>query len=194
MQPRLLLYIILSVCFTAGSAAQKLSLEHFREIKIRNIGPAGMSGRITTIDVVNSQPHIIFVGTASGGVWRSTSGGTTWAPVFDGQPVQSIGALAINQRNPSEIWVGTGEGNPRNSHNSGEGIFRSLDGGKSWTRMGLENTRTIHRIILHRDNPDIIHVAALGSAWGPNEERGVFRSTDGGHSWEKVLYVNDSTG
>ncbi len=195
MQSKLLFSALaLALCCALSLYGQKLNLEHFKEIKIRNIGPAGTSGRITAIDVVNSKPHVIYVGTAAGGVWRSTNGGTTWQPLFDEQPVQSIGAIAINQRNPSEVWVGTGEGNPRNSHNSGEGIFRSLDGGKSWTRMGLENTRTIHRIILHRDDPDIIHVAALGSAWGPNEERGVFRSADGGHTWEKVLYVNDSTG
>lgn len=194
MQPKLLSALALSLCCLFSLHAQKLNLDHFKEVKIRNIGPAGMSGRITAIDVVNSQPNIIYIGTASGGAWRSTNGGTNWQPIFDGQPLQSIGALAINQRNPSEIWVGTGEGNPRNSYNSGEGIFRSLDGGKSWTRMGLENTRTIHRIILHRDNPDIVYVAALGSAWGPHEERGVFRTIDGGRTWDRVLYVNESTG
>lgn len=194
MQPRLLSTFVFMLFFFCSIYAQKLDLTYLKEIKIRNIGPAGTSGRITAIDVVNNKPHIIYIGTASGGVWRSTNGGTNWQPLFDEQPVQSIGALAINQRNPSQVWVGTGEGNPRNSQNSGEGIFRSLDGGKTWKRLGLENTRAIHRIILHRDNPNIIHVAALGSAWGPNEERGVFRSTDGGHSWEKVLYVNESTG
>ncbi len=173
---------------------QNIDLGHFEALSPRSIGPAGMSGRVTTIDVVNAQPNRIYIGTASGGVWYSGSGGIKWEPVFDDAPLQSIGALAINQNNPDEIWVGTGEGNPRNSHNSGAGIFKSIDGGKNWKRMGLENTRTIHRIIIHRDNPDVVYAAALGSAWGPNPERGVFRTEDGGETWEKVLFVNDSTG
>lgn len=175
-------------------SAQEIDLKHFEALSPRSLGPAGMSGRVTSIDVINDQPNVIYIGTASGGVWRSRSGGIDWAPVFDDAPLQSVGSLTLNQDNPDEIWVGTGEGNPRNSHNSGEGIFKSLDGGKNWKRMGLENTRTIHRIIIHRDNPDVVYAAALGSAWGPNPERGVFRTEDGGETWEKILYVNDSTG
>jgi photosystem II stability/assembly factor-like uncharacterized protein len=178
----------------ASLQAQSIDLEHFKDIKIRNIGPAGMSGRVTAIDVDLSDPEIIYAGTASGGVWKSTDGGIQWKPIFDDQPTQSIGSVKINQRNPSVIWVGTGEGNPRNSHNSGAGIYKSLDGGKSWKLMGLEATKTIHRIIVHRDNPDIVFAGAMGSIWGPNEERGVFRTKDGGKTWEKVLYVNDETG
>ena len=174
--------------------AQKIDVEQLKGMKIRNIGPAGMSGRVTSIDVNLSNSQIIYVGTASGGVWKSESGGIKWEPIFDKEPVQSIGAVAINQKNPSEIWVGTGEGNPRNSHNSGEGIFKSIDGGKTWILMGLEKTRLIHRIVVHRDNPDIVYVGALGSAWGPNKERGVYKTTDGGKTWKKVLYINDQTG
>jgi len=173
---------------------QNVQLEHLKGLTMRSVGPAGMSGRVTSIEVVEDRTEVIYVGTASGGLWRSTSGGTAWEPIFDEQPLQSVGALAINQDNPDELWVGTGEGNPRNSQNSGAGIFKSLDGGRSWTRMGLENTKTIHRILINRHDPRIVYVAALGSAWGPNPERGVFRTTDGGQSWEKVLYVNDSTG
>jgi photosystem II stability/assembly factor-like uncharacterized protein len=174
--------------------AQEIDVEQLKGMKIRNIGPAGMSGRVTSIDVDLSNPQIIYVGTASGGVWKSQSGGIKWEPIFDKEPVQSIGAVTVNQKNPSEIWVGTGEGNPRNSLNSGKGIFKSIDGGKTWKLMGLENTRLIHRIIVHRDNPDIVYVGALGSAWGSNEERGVFKTTDGGKTWKKVLYINDQTG
>lgn len=174
--------------------AQKLDLSKLKGLKIRNIGPAGMSGRVTSIDAVHSNPNTIYIGTASGGLWKSESGGIHWKPVFDKQSVQSIGAVAIDQSNPSVVWAGTGEGNPRNSHNSGNGIYRSLDGGHSWVCMGLEATKTIHRIIVDPRNSDVVYVAALGSAWGPGEERGVFKTTDGGEHWNKVLYINDSTG
>ncbi|MEY3053112.1 MAG: hypothetical protein RLY31_2897 [Bacteroidota bacterium] len=183
----------LLICSTTA-AAQPLRLEHFKSFRPRNIGPAGMSGRVTAIDVPATQPNTIYVGAASGGVWRSDNGGIQWKPLFDEMPVQSIGAIRINQRNPSEIWVGTGEGNPRNSQNSGEGVYRSIDGGKSWQHMGLAQTKTIHRIILHRDDPNTVFVAASGSAWGPHPERGVFKSTDAGKTWRKILFVNDSTG
>ena len=163
-------------------------------MKPRSVGPAGMSGRVTAIDVVRSQPNTIIIGTASGGAWRSDDGGITWKPIFDEQPVASIGAVAIQQNNPAVIWAGTGEGNPRNSHNSGDGIYKSIDGGRSWTKMGLENTRTIHRILIHRDNPDIVYVAAHGAAWGPSEERGVYKTTNGGKTWERVLFTNNTSG
>lgn len=189
------LFILALLVLSTGLPGQSsIDLEQFKDIKIRNIGPAGMSGRVTDIDVDLSDPEIIYVGTASGGVWKSTDGGIQWTPIFDDQATQSIGSVAVNQRNPSVIWVGTGEGNPRNSHNSGAGIYKSLDGGRSWKLMGLENTKTIHRLIVHRDNPDIVYAGAMGSIWGPNEERGVFRTKDGGKSWEKILYINDETG
>ncbi|NNE29293.1 MAG: hypothetical protein HKN16_06635, partial [Saprospiraceae bacterium] len=174
--------------------SQKVDISNFEHIKTREIGPAGMSGRVTSIDVVLDQPEIIYVGTASGGLWKSKTGGITWKPIFDKEDVASIGAVAINQSNPSEIWVGTGEGNPRNSHNSGKGIYRSLDAGRTWKLMGLENTKLIHRIIIHRDDPNTVFVAALGSAWGPNSQRGVYRTNNGGKSWKKVLYINNDTG
>ncbi len=170
------------------------SVDDLKKLHIRSVGPAAMSGRITAIptDPVNS--NIIYAGAASGGVWRSRSGGTDWEPIFDKAPTQGIGSIAVNPKNPDEIWVGTGEGNPRNSQNFGAGIFKSIDGGKNWVCMGLEKTRTIHRVLIHRDQPDIIWAGSLGSATGPNEDRGVFKSTDGGKSWRKVLYVNDLTG
>lgn len=174
--------------------AQKIDQEQFKSLSFRNIGPAGMSGRITAIDVDLSDPDIIYVGSASGGVFKSVNGGLTWDPIFDDQPVLSIGSIKINQKNPSEIWVGTGEGNPRNSVNCGAGIFKSLDAGKTWTRMGLEKTKVIHRIIIHRDNPDIVFAAAMGSPWGAHPERGVYKTTDGGKTWKQSLYVNDKTG
>jgi photosystem II stability/assembly factor-like uncharacterized protein len=172
----------------------QLNLDHFKSVKVRNIGPAGMSGRITAIDVDLSNPQLIYAGAASGGVWLSENAGTSWRPIFDDQSTLAIGSIKINQKNPNEIWVGTGEGNPRNSLNTGNGIYKSIDKGKTWKLMGLENTKTIHRILIHRDNPDIVYAAALGSPWGPNIDRGVFRTTDGGKTWKKILYVNDLTG
>ncbi|MEY4134934.1 MAG: hypothetical protein RL386_1284 [Bacteroidota bacterium] len=191
---KLLLFLWLSGGLFILADAQPLDMHYFKGVKPRSIGPASMSGRITAIDVVRNTPEVIYIGTASGGVWRSKSGGVTWEPVFDDQPVQAIGAIAINQNNPDDIWVGTGEGNPRNSLNTGEGIFRSLDGGKTWKYMGLKETKTIHRIIIHRDNPNVVFVATLGSPFGPNPERGVFRTKDGGKTWEKILYSNDQSG
>ncbi|HFA49532.1 MAG TPA: hypothetical protein ENJ95_11010 [Bacteroidetes bacterium] len=188
----LLPFFLLS--FQPHPSAQTLNLEHFKSKSPRNIGPAGMSGRVTCIDVVLSDPDVIYAGTASGGLWRSTGGGTRWKPIFDEAPVQSIGAVKVNQKNPDEIWVGTGEGNPRNSANSGTGIYKTIDGGKNWKRMGLENSRTIHRIILHRDDPNTVFVGVTGSAWGTNNERGVFKTTDGGKTWRKVLYIDEGTG
>jgi photosystem II stability/assembly factor-like uncharacterized protein len=153
-----------------------------------------MSGRITALAVDPTNDQIIYAGAASGGVWRSTSGGTNWSPIFDKAPTQSIGSIAINPHNPDEIWVGTGEGNPRNSQNFGAGIFRSIDGGKNWVCMGLQNSRAIHRIVIQRDHPEIIWAGVIGSAYGPNEERGVFKTTDGGKTWQKSLFVNNLTG
>ncbi len=174
--------------------AQKIDQEQFKSLSFRNIGPAGMSGRVTAIDVDLSNPDIIYVGSASGGVFKSINGGLTWDPIFDDQPVLSIGSIKINQKNPAEIWVGTGEGNPRNSVNCGAGIFKSIDAGKTWKRMGLEKTKVIHRIIIHRDNPDIVYAAAMGSPWGHHPERGVYVTNDGGKTWKKSLYVDDKTG
>ncbi len=184
----------LFLLFSSWLQAQHSTEEIIDQLPVRSIGPAGMSGRVTSIDAVLADPDIIYAGTASGGLWKSTDGGIRWKAVFDKAPLQSIGAVTIDQRNPDVIWAGTGEGNPRNSHNSGRGLYRSPDGGRSWERVGLENTRTIHRIIINPQNSNEIYVAALGSAWGPNPERGVFKSTDGGRHWKKVLYVNDSTG
>ncbi|MCB0373421.1 MAG: hypothetical protein KDD31_10455, partial [Muricauda sp.] len=174
--------------------AQEFTMDLVQDMKPRNIGPGGMSGRVTAIDAVHSNPDIMFVGTASGGLWKSTSGGIKWEPVFDDQVTASIGAVAIQQSNPSVVWVGTGEGNPRNSLNGGYGIYKSLDGGKTWKSMGLEKTRHIHRVIIDPTNPDVVYVGAIGSPWGEHPERGVFKTTDGGKTWEKILFANNKTG
>ena len=175
-------------------AAQNFSTELLKDIKPRSIGPGGMSGRVTSIDVVHDNTDIMYVGTASGGLWKSVSGGVKWEPIFENEATASIGAVAIQQSNPSVIWAGTGEGNPRNSLNGGYGIYRSLDGGHSWDLMGLEKTRHIHRILIDPTNPNIVYVGAIGSPWGAHKERGVFKTVDGGKTWSKILFSNNNTG
>jgi len=176
------------------AAAQNISLERFKNLKARNIGPASMSGRVTSIDAVVANPDIIYLGTASGGVWKTENAGNTWQPIFDDQPILNIGSVAIQQSNPSVLWVGTGEGNPRNSLNLGGGIYKSLDEGKTWKMMGLEKTRNIHRIIIDPTNPNIVYAAAIGNPYAEHPERGVYKTTDGGETWNLILHTNDTSG
>jgi photosystem II stability/assembly factor-like uncharacterized protein len=185
---------IFSILLTSTLFAQKLDMELFDGLKPRSIGPAGMSGRVTAIDVVLKNTEIIYVGTASGGLWRSTSGGVDWEPIFDEQPAASIGAVAVDQNIPDIIWVGTGEGNPRNSQNSGNGVYKSIDGGRTWKFIGLDKTLNIHRIIIDPSNSNVVYVAAQGSAWGEGTERGIFKTIDAGKTWKKVLFVDEKTG
>ncbi|MGY8932873.1 MAG: WD40/YVTN/BNR-like repeat-containing protein [Flavobacteriales bacterium] len=188
------LFSMILFLITISLSAQDFSVDILKDMKPRNIGPGGMSGRVTAIDVVTTNPEVIYVGTASGGLWKSESGGIKWKPIFEKEATASIGALAIQQSNPSVIWLGTGEGNPRNSLNGGYGVYRSLDGGKNWDLMGLENTRHIHRIIIDPTNPNIIYVGAIGSPWGEHKERGVYKTIDGGKTWNKILYATIKTG
>ncbi len=185
---------VLLLVISFNGFAQEFSMELLKNKTPRNIGPGGMSGRVTSIDVVHSNPDIMYAGTASGGLWKSTSGGIKWNPIFENEATASIGAVAVQQSNPSVIWVGTGEGNPRNSLNGGYGIYKSLDGGKNWMVMGLEKTRHIHRVIIDPSNPNTVYVAAIGSPWGEHPERGVYKTTDGGKTWNKILYTNPKSG
>ena len=180
---------------TAVQAQEDVTIDSktFGAIEARHIGPARMSGRVAAIAGVNRDDRIIYVGAASGGVWKTTNAGTTFKPVFD-KHSQSVGAIAIDQAHPDTVWVGTGEGWVRNSVSVGDGIYKSTDGGQTWTRMGLEKTERINRIVINPHNPDIVFVAALGQLWSPNEDRGVYRTTDGGKTWTKVLYVDNNTG
>jgi len=187
-------FSILALLITSLLFSQEFSMDLVKNMKPRNVGPGGMSGRVTAIDVVQKNPDIMYVGTASGGIWKSTSGGIKWKPIFDEEATASIGALAIQQSNPSVIWAGTGEGNPRNSLNGGFGIYKSLDAGKTWKAMGLEKTRHIHRVIIHPTNPNIVYVAAIGSPWGEHKERGIYKTIDGGKTWKQILFNNIKTG
>ncbi|HYT89894.1 MAG TPA: hypothetical protein VEL76_14405, partial [Gemmataceae bacterium] len=160
----------------------------------RNIGAANMSGRITEVAVVESNPAIIYAAAASGGVWKTADAGVNWAPVFDGQTSSSIGAVAVSRSNPDHVWVGAGEANARNSVTWGDGVFRSTDGGKTWQHVGLKETQHIGRIVIHPANPEIVYVAALGRIWGPNKERGVYKTANGGRTWDLVKFVDENTG
>ena len=179
---------------TAATAAPALPESTFAGLSFRNIGPANMSGRIADVEGVPGDPSIIYVGSASGGVWKSTNAGTTWTPLFDKQPVQSIGDLALEPGNPDVIYVGSGESNVRNSVSFGNGVYKSTDGGKTWKHLGLADTRHISRIVINPRDPKKVYVAAIGHSYGPNEERGVFMTADGGDTWKKVLYTDDRHG
>ncbi|SIN67121.1 WD40/YVTN/BNR-like repeat-containing protein [Algoriphagus halophilus] len=189
-----LTFLLLFVVIGHAVFAQSTDLSGLQNLNVRNVGPANMSGRITAIDVVTSNPKIMYVGAASGGVWKSENGGSAWKPVFDDQPTQNIGALAIQQSNPEVIWVGTGEGNPRNSMNLGMGVFKSQDGGKTWQHMGLKETKTIHRIIIDPKDANTVYVGAMGDPFTANEHRGLYKTTDGGKTWEKILFSNNQSG
>ncbi|MES1241923.1 MAG: hypothetical protein ABUT39_09925 [Acidobacteriota bacterium] len=183
---------LLALCAVSPAAAVDPDL--LAGMKPRSIGPAGMSGRVAAVDAVESDPDVIWVGSASGGVWKSTDGALTWTPVFDDQPVASIGAVAINQSNPDIVWVGSGEANMRNSVLGGNGVYRTLDGGRTWSHLGLEKSEHIYRLVLHPSNPDVAWVAAVGGLWSDNPERGVYKTEDGGKTWNRALYVDEKTG
>ncbi len=184
--------MIVSLAVTV--TAQKTDMSLFSGIKPRNIGPGGMSGRVTAFAVDPRNENIFYVGTASGGLWKTTNAGTTFTPIFDNEAVASIGALAVDPVRPDIVWAGTGEGNPRNSVTGGYGIYKSNDGGLTWKCMGLELTRYIHRIIIDPVDPDIIFAGAIGNPWTPHTERGLYRSTDGGNTWKQVLFTNETSG
>jgi photosystem II stability/assembly factor-like uncharacterized protein len=176
----------------AGPAA--LAPPDLAVLAARPIGPANMGGRVTAVAVVEKRPATQYVATASGGLWKTVNNGTTWQPVFDREKTASIGDVAVAPSNPEVVWVGTGEANARNSVSRGDGVYKSLDGGKTWKNMGLRDSHHVGRVVIHPTNPDVVYVAALGHLWGPNKERGLFKTTDGGATWETVKFLNDDTG
>ena len=176
--------------------SKMLQSSPFRELKWQFIGPANISGRCTDVEAVSprGKDYTIWVGSATGGVWKSTNEGTTFESMSDGMPTASIGDIAIDPANPDIVWAGTGEANIFRSSNAGCGVFKTTDGGKSWSNMGLENTFTIGRIRINPKNPNTVYVAATGHEWTPNEERGLFKTNDGGKTWSKILYIDENTG
>jgi photosystem II stability/assembly factor-like uncharacterized protein len=166
----------------------------FRELRFRSIGPAVMGGRLHDVTALPNDPSHVIIATATGGLWKSTNHGTTWAPIFDGQPTATFGVITIAPSNPNILWAGTGEQNNRQSSSWGDGVYRSSDGGKTWAHVGLEQSRAIGRIVVDPKNPEIAWVAALGNLWAPSDSRGVFKTDDGGRTWRQVLRIDAFTG
>lgn len=191
---RILFNFLVLTFFTSFFAQAQLNTQLLQKLELRNIGPANMSGRIVDLDVVENDPYIIYAASATGGVWKTTNNGVTWKPVFENENTHSVGAIAVHQAHPKFVWVGTGERANRQSSSWGDGIYKSTDNGKSWTNMGLKNTHHIGRIVLHPQDTNHLYVAAMGHLWGPNEERGLYETKDGGNTWKKILEVDENTG
>jgi photosystem II stability/assembly factor-like uncharacterized protein len=191
----MLILLILGASTLAGVSQSAAVIPGFLfgDLKARQIGPATMSGRISALDAVDRDPAVMYAGSASGGLWKTKNWGTTFKPVFDNNN-QCIGAITIDQARPDTVWVGTGEVWVRNSTSVGDGIYRTTNGGETWTRMGLERTERIAKIVIRPNNPDIVYVAALGDLWNSSPDRGLYRTSDGGRTWEKILYVDENTG
>ena len=176
-------FILLNYAFS-----ESLNADHFKHLKFRFIGPDG--NRAISVVGVSSDHNTYYVGAASGGLFRTENNGISWQPIFDDQDVSSVSALAISQKNPKVLWAGTGETFIiRPAHALGDGIYKSMDGGDTWKNMGLKKTARIARIIVHPENDDIVYAAALGHTFGPQKERGVYRTTDGGKTWKKILGI-----
>ncbi len=177
---------------SSSISAQEIDSNLFSQLTYRYIGPVG--NRVSAVTGVPGNANIYYIGAASGGVWKSVDGGVSWDPIFDDQPAQSIGSLAVDPVNPNVVWAGTGETFIRSNVSIGNGIYKTTDGGRSWRHMGLENTGRIGRVVIHPNDPDIVFAAATGHLYGPQQDRGVYRTTDGGKTWERVLFVDENTG
>jgi photosystem II stability/assembly factor-like uncharacterized protein len=186
--------LVLSFGIVQAQEPHSLRSDVLQAMHWRSIGPAVMGGRIADIAVDPKNPYTIYVALATGGVIKSTNDGNTWTPIFDHEAVGSVGAVAVAPSDPNIVWVGTGEANGRNSSSWGDGVYKSTDGGKTWQHMGLDDTREIGRIVVDPNNSNIVYVAAAGRLWGYNSERGLFKTSDGGKTWQKVLYINEKTG
>ena len=176
-----------------GQSAEKVG-SLFEKMSWRGIGPAVMGGRTVDIEAVEKKPWTIYAAIGPSGVWKSENAGVTWSPVFFKEATVSVGDVTIAQSHPDIVWVGTGESTCRNSVTIGDGVYKTTDGGKTWTNMGLKETRHISRIIINPGDPNIVFVAAMGHLWGPNADRGIFKTVDGGKTWKKTLYVDENTG
>ncbi|HEY2548726.1 MAG TPA: hypothetical protein VGI46_21805, partial [Candidatus Acidoferrum sp.] len=173
--------------------AQTLDENSLKGMKWRQVGPF-RGGRALAVTGIAGDPLTYYFGAVAGGVWKTTNAGGTWTPMTDKTGIMSVGAIAVAPSDPNVVYVGTGESCWRGNISYGDGMYKSVDGGKNWTHIGLEDTRHISRVLVHPTNPDVLFVAAMGHAYGPNEARGVFRSSDGGKTWQKVLFKDNKTG
>src|ERR671926_1010545 len=185
--------ILVSLLMALSAGAQQLDPNLYSGLRWRMLGPF-RAGRVNAVSGVAGQPDTFYFGSVGGGVWKSLNSGRTWTPIFDATNVASIGAIAVSTSNPNTIYVGTGEPDMRDSIAYGDGVYKSTDAGKTWKHLGLENTKQIGRIIVDPKNPNTVFVAALGLAYGPSPDRGVYRSRDGGATWQKVLFKDEDTG
>src|SRR6201982_2670237 len=176
-----------------AQSAQHIDAKFFQDLRWRSIGPA-RAGRVVAVTGVRGEPETYYFGSVGGGIWKTNDAGRTWNPIFDSQPVASIGAIAIAPSNPEIIYVGSGEADMRSSISTGNGMYKSTDGAKTWANIGLADSRQIGRILVDAKDADKVFVAALGHAYGPNTERGVFRSNDGGKNWQRILFKDENTG
>ena len=183
---------LLMLTFAGAALAANKPTGPFANLKFRNLGPAVSGGRVSTVTGIPGKPNIYYVGTAGGGVWKTTDNGIKWDNVFKHGDAASIGAVALAPSNPKDVWVGTGEANPRNDVLIGRGVYFSPDAGKTWQFKGLKDAGLISNIVVDPNDPNTVWVAVLGNPWKPSETRGVFMTTDGGKNWKKVLYVNDT--
>jgi len=188
----LIILLVAALAIVVPAAAQEFEPSTFNGLRYRHVGPIG--NRVSAVVGIPGDPNTYLIGAASGGVFKSTDGGADWRPVFDDQPVQSIGALAVSASDPNVVWAGTGETFIRSNVIVGNGVYKSTDAGETWTHMGLDASGRVGRIIVHPTNLDIVYVAALGHLYGPQPERGVYRTMDGGATWEQVLFVDENTG
>src|SRR5216684_781087 len=195
MSQRMISSLLTAACLASAAALAQppqIGSDLLSQLRYRYIGPVG--NRVIAAASIPGDPNIYYVGAASGGIFKTTDAGVHWDPIFDGQPVSSVGSLAIAASDPNVVWAGTGETFIRSHISVGAGIYKSVDAGKTWTLMGLEKTGRIGRVLIDTRNPDIVFACALGHAYGPQPERGVFRTTDGGKTWNKVLFVDENTG
>ncbi len=177
-----------------SSFSQNLQSSTLSGLKLRNIGPATMSGRIVDLAVLEDDPYTMYVASATGGVWKTTNNGVTFKPVFEKENTHSVGAIALHQKHSKFVWVGTGERANRQSSSWGDGVYKSEDGGKTWKNVGLKDSHHIGRIVLHPEDTNTVYIAAMGHLWGPNKERGLYKTTDGGESWQKIIAGDENTG
>ncbi|MEO5988318.1 MAG: glycosyl hydrolase, partial [Candidatus Eisenbacteria bacterium] len=185
--------VMLAAGTTRAADDFKIDSDTFEGLRARSLGPGVMSGRIACIDGVSGERNSLWVGSAGGGVWLSKDGGVTFKPVFD-KHAMSIGAIRVSTKDPKVVWVGSGETWARNSVGVGDGVYKTIDGGDSWIRMGLEHSERIASIVIHPEHPDTVLIAATGPLFGSGGERGVYRTRDGGRTWERVLFSNDDSG